>query len=142
MEDGIDGYCSSCAKDEMECSCDTKALQDEVKHWEGQWEHASNELIEACKRANTAEKEAEALTQRLAEVEKELNGLLMEVAQKFPHESRYETAKRYIRERESRIANAASPALSNSEGKPKCPKHETGGGPCYCDKQGGSDDHK
>ena len=76
----------------------------------------------------------------LAEVEKELNGLLMEVAQKFPHESRYETAKRYIRERESRIANAASPALSNSEGKPKCPKHETGGGPCYCDKQGGSDD--
>jgi len=33
-------------------------------------------------------------------------------------------------------------ALSNSEGKPKCPKHETGGGPCYCDKQGGSDDHK
>ena len=124
---------------------ETKALQDDVKHWEGQWEHASNELIEACKRANTAEKEAEALTQRLAEVEGLIKSAYMEGFSDGHSEGLTEGHPLGTNGRGSDANWGDSDikqALSNSEGKPKCPKHETGGGPCYCDKQGGSDDHK
>jgi len=50
--------------------------------------------------------------------EKLYHELLYEVARKFPGETRHETARRYIRETESRT-NGAAKAIAGYEGKEK-----------------------
>jgi hypothetical protein len=48
----------------------------------------------------------DAIADEVAELEKKYNELLYEVAKKFPDESRHETAKRYIKEREDSACSA------------------------------------
>lgn len=53
-----------------------------------------NQVIDTCKRAETAERQRD-------EARKEHQELIMAVAQKWPNETRHQTALRYINERES-----------------------------------------
>ena len=111
---------------------ETKALQEEVvRLYKEVGKAKSDLLINAADNNDTIS----TLTQRLAEVEKllEVSVCPASCIDGAYHGHDGEPVQcQFCYERKQ--------ALSNSEGKPKCPKHETGGGPCYCDKQRGSDD--
>ena len=59
------------------------------------------------------DRENAALTERIKELEAKYSDLLMSVGKTCPGESRHETAKRYIIERESHPGNAAQEEKNN-----------------------------
>ena len=61
-----------------------------------------------------AEAGYQCLARNSAKLQERYNELLYEVAQKHAGESRHDTARRYIRERENRIEGPACDALPNS----------------------------
>lgn len=68
-----------------------------------------------------AEAGYQCLARNSAKLQERYNELIYEVAQKHDGESRHDTARRYIRERESRIEGPACDASPNDKDVPRAP---------------------
>jgi hypothetical protein len=68
-------------------------------------------------RAEQAEAENAELREKMLGIEGKYNDLIMAVSNKYPAETRHETAKRYIIERETNVDNAPKQAIKVCGGK-------------------------